>query len=657
MKSIFQIVLFLLISTATLSGQSYVTKKTAPVEALKYYDKAQLLGMQDKNKEAIENYEKALEIAPNFIDAELYIADAYYAMQDYKTAEIWFEKVLEIDETYDTRVLYVLGALEYRMDKYSEAAKHLASFLTHEHKSESLMNRARKLYETCQFAAEAVKNPLPFKPVNLGAINTEMPEYLPCFTADGEYMIYTSRYGGQEDFFQSQKVNGEWIKGVNMGEPINTLDNEGAETISADGRFLVYTVCNRREDYGGCDLYYAELINGKWSTPKNIGTPINTRSWESQPSLSADGRTLYFISSREDGKGKKDLWVTYKMRNGKWLAPSNLGDVINTSGNESSPFIHADGQTLYFSSDGHTGMGESDLFMTIRQPDGTWSKPKNLGYPINTKADENSLVVSLDGKTGYFASDRSDSKGATDIYSFEMAESLRPKPVTYLKAKVNDAVTGSDLEAKVELVQLSSGLVYTEAMTTAQGDFLICLPSGDDYALNVSCKGYLFYSENFALTETTSFDKPFEAKVALQPIGSEVIVASNGNSTTTSDGTSTPNSENPKPIILKNVFFESGIADLKVASKSELNKLVTLLKDNPTMKIQINGHTDNVGNPTNNQTLSFNRATSVMNYLIANGIEANRLNAKGFGESQPIDTNETVEGRKNNRRTEFVMVN
>jgi len=641
MKNTLKVIFIFLISSSTLFGQDYVTKKTASEEVLELYKKAQELGMKGENKKAIETYEEALTIAPNFIDAHLYIADAYYALEEFETSEIWFEKVLEIDASYNSRVLYVLGALEYRLDKFEEAVKHLEQFQTYPNKSTRLASKVEKLIRTCNFSADAVKNPYPFEPKNLGNINTELPEYLPCFTADGNYMIYTSRYAGQEDFFQSQKIDGEWIKGVNMGEPINTMDNEGAQSISADGRFLVYTVCNRREDFGSCDLYFSEIKNGKWTQPQNIGFPINSRAWESQPSLSADGRTLYFVSSRPGGKGKKDIWVTYKMRNGKWIKPRNLGDVINTSGNESSPHIHADGQTLYFSSTEHTGMGEADLFMTIRQADGSWSKPKNLGYPINTKAAENSLVVSLDGTTAYYASDREDSKGATDIYSFEMPQEFRPKPVTYLKAQVTDAETGFDLQAKVELIQLSSGLIYTEAVTTEKGEFLICLPSGDNYALNISRKGYLFHSENFELKEATSFEAPFEANVALQPI---TEIASN------------TTNEKPKTVILKNVFFGSGSAKLKSSSKTELDKLIVLLTENPTMKIQINGHTDNVGNPGVNQLLSLNRATAVMNYLIENSIETNRLTAKGFGESEPIDTNNTEIGRKSNRRTEFLVL-
>jgi outer membrane protein OmpA-like peptidoglycan-associated protein/tetratricopeptide (TPR) repeat protein len=647
------LILFAIFINTIAFAQDYVTRKTASEEAIQYYNEARELGNKNDYKTAVKAYEKALKVAPNFIDAQLFLADAYYALEDFDNAEKWFESVLEIDKTYNTRVIYVLGALEYRMDKFEEAIVHLEDFLTFPSKSKKLTAKAGKLLENCRFAAVAVKNPLPFTPKNLGAINTEEAEYLPCFTADGEFMLYTSRYVGQEDFFQSQKINGEWIKGINMGAPINTMDNEGAQTISADGTFLVYTVCNRNGDFGSCDLYFSELLNGKWTEPYNIDAPINTRGWESQPSLSADGRTLYFTSNRGNGKGKKDLWVTYRLRNGKWMEPQNLGDQINTNGNEESPFIHADGQTLYFRSDMHVGMGRTDLFMSTRQPDGSWSKPKNLGYPINTKADEGSLVVSLDGKTGYFASDREDSKGATDIYSFEMPEAIRPKAVTYFKAKVIDAKTRLDLQAKVELIQLSTGLTYTESMTSKNGEFLICLPAGDDYALNVSRKGYVFYSENFEFKEVNSFNEPFEKKVELQPIPKEIVV-----------NNSNPNTKIPenqiakstKPTILKNVFFETGSADLKPSSKAELNKLVDLLKENSTMKIQLNGHTDNVGEPEKNQVLSLNRAVSVMNYLIENGIESNRVTAKGFGENESIATNETAEGRKQNRRTEFIII-
>ncbi len=653
MRNTILIIITLFIANLSIA-QEYVTKKTAPEKALEYFQAARELGNKNAYEKAIKSYEKALEVAPNFIDAQLFLADAYYALEDFDNAEKWFESVLLIDKEYNTRVIYVLGALEYRMDKFEEAIVHLEDFLTFPSKSKKLTAKAKKILENCEFAKFAVKNPLPFEPKNLGTINTEEAEYLPCFTADGQFMLYTSRHVGQEDFFKSQKINGEWIKGVNMGEPINTMDNEGAQTISADGTFLVYTVCNRNGDFGSCDLYFSEMINDKWTTPYNIDAPINTRGWESQPSLSADGRTLYYTSNRAGGKGKKDIWVTYRLKNGKWMKPRNLGEEINTNGNEESPFIHADGQTLYFRSDMHAGMGGTDLFMSTRQADGSWSKPKNLGYPINTKADEGSLVVSLDGKTGYFASDRADSKGATDIYSFNMPESIQPKAVTYFKAKVIDAATRLELQAKVELIQLSSGLTYTESITSRDGEFLICLPAGDNYALNVSRKGYLFYSESFEFKEINSFNEPFEAKVELQPIPKE-FAANEPNQSTEKPVNSTVNK--PKPTVLKNVFFETGSADLKSISKTELNKLVSLLLENPKMKIQLNGHTDNVGKADKNQVLSLNRAIAVMDYLISNGITANRVSAKGFGAKQPIASNETPEGRKQNRRTEFVIVN
>lgn len=657
-----RIFLIIIISTFlgfSLTAQNIFSVENAPEKAMEYYNQGRELGKRNQYEKAIEAYLKALKETPNFLDASLYLADCYYALHQFEAAEPHFEKVVNLAPNYNPRVIYILGALEVRLGKYEEAIVHLKQFLKYPSQSETLQNKVQGLLENSEFAANAVKNPVPFNPKNLGAINTQHAEYLPSLTADGETMIYTKRIFGQEDFYTSTKVNGEWQAGVDLGEPINTQDNEGAQSISADGRILVYTVCNRQSDLGSCDLYISELKKGKWTTPKNMGYPINTRAWESQPSLSADGRTLYFTSSRGGGIGSRDIWVTYRKKNGQWLKPINLGETINTKKGDESPFIHADGQTLYFRSKGRIGMGGADLYFSKRQTDGTWGTPENLGYPINTSANEGSLIVSLDGATGYFASDKSDSKGATDLYSFEMPPSIRPKSVTYVKANVFDGISKDPLRAKIQVIQLSTGYVYTESFTNEKGGFLVCLPSGDDYALHVSKKGYIFYSENFALTEAHSVNDPILMEVPLQKLPPETIAA------TTTDplvdkpisiAIGTKPTPNLKPVILKNIFFETGVADLKPSSKAELNYLKTLLTDNPTMKIQINGHTDNVGTESNNQNLSFKRAVAVVDYLIKQGIQNERLVAKGFGESQPISENETEAGRKANRRTEFLIL-
>ncbi|MBP6827582.1 MAG: OmpA family protein, partial [Saprospiraceae bacterium] len=346
-------------------------------------------------------------------------------------------------------------------------------------------------------------------------------------------------------------------------------------------------------------------------------------------------KTLIFASNRPGTLGSLDLWETVRQPGGKWSKVQNLGTGINTEGDEHTPFLHPDGQTLYFASNKLPGMGGNDVFVARRQPDGTWGNPQNLGYPINTKGEEGMLVVSLDGATAYFASNRAGGRGGLDIYQFELPKNLRPQPVTYARARVKDAATGYPLVAKVEFIDLKTGLSHVSSYTKEDGSFLVCLPAGKDYALNVNKDKYLFYSENFNLTETATFEKPFSLNIDLQPL------------------TIDPAAAGAKPVVLRNVFFETGSAELRPESSNELDRLAALLTEAPALKIQINGHTDNVGDVAANQKLSEARARAVYDYLVTKAIAAERLKFKGFGETKPVETNDTPEGRGRNRRTEF----
>jgi outer membrane protein OmpA-like peptidoglycan-associated protein/ribosomal protein L24E len=640
MKLNIYIIGLLLLSATALTGQKeYVTKATAHKKAVKAYQEGDMYNSSRQYVKAIEFFDKAIKKEPTFLDAYLLRADSYYSMKNYGKAEVDFEKIIEIDSSYNPRIYYVVAITEYEQNKFDEAVAHIQQFLDLNYRNEKLVKMAEKQLETYEFAANAMANPVPFNPQNMGEnINSEMPEYLPTITADGETLLFTRRVGRQEDFYISVKKDGVWQMAEDLGPPINTYENEGAETISADGRILVYTVCNRRQDFGSCDLYFSEFKKGKWTTPENMGQPINSSAWESQPSLSADGQTLYFTSSRNKNK---DIFKSERQGDGSWTTPVALS--INTKGREECPFIHSDNETLYFTSTGYTGMGKMDLFLSRKQADGTWGTPQNLGYPINTKANEGSLVVSLDGKTAYFASTKEGGFGAVDLYSFEMPKALRPTPTTYAVIKVFDAVTKQPLRANLEVVNLTTSNTHTASQIGEEGEVLICLPMGKDYALNVNRPGYLFHSENFALKEVTSQDEPFVVKVYLQKIPPKPAVV-----------TAQP-TVSSKPIVLNNVFFESALATLEISSEAELNKLYDLLSENESIRIQINGHTDNVGTDTDNQRLSEARAKSVVNFLIKKGIAANRLKYKGFGESQPVTTNETPEGRQKNRRTEFVL--
>ena len=636
----------------------YLTVKTVNSKLKKSYDKGMQYSRAEQNTKAIKEFEKILKQAPNFIDAQIQLSAIYYDLKNYEKAEQGFEKAIQLDPVYKKRVLYTLALAEMRSRKFDEAIEHFQQYIDSKPRNESLPKRAKKHIKASEFMAVAYAKPVPFQPVSLGDnINTEFPEYLPSLTADGEYLVYTARIGGQEDFFISKNKDGIWQKGKPLNE-INTDLNEGAQSISADGRLLVFTACNRKDGYGSCDLYYSEIRDGRWTPPSNIGAPINTRSWESQPSISSDGKALFFTSNRKGGKGGKDIWVSYRKADGKWGTPKNLGDPINSAEDDQSPFIHADNQTLYFMSNGHPGMGSHDLFFARKKDEQSWFTPKNLGYPINTEASEGAFVLSLDGKTAYFASDRnyevegesvfdSGSKGGhTDLYSFELYEEARPQPVTYVKAKVFDAETNKSISANINFVDLNSGEKYVSSITDLDGEFLVCLPIGKNYALNVSKEKYLFHSENFALAEDKSIEDPFLLKIGLQPIKETRPVESSTSEVVTTS----------PPIVLRNVLFETGSAELKTESFYELNYLRDLLISNPILVIQINGHTDNVGSVETNLTLSNNRAKAVFDYLIQNGIQAARLSYKGFGESKPIESNDTTWGRQSNRRTEFVMI-
>jgi flagellar motor protein MotB len=636
---------------------SYITKKTATGKAKKHFDQGMEYTRTSAYEKAVSEFNKALKEEPKFIDAMIQLAAMYYEMARFAEAEVAFEKAVAMDKAYNTKSIYVLGITEMKQEKYAEAVAHFDEFLTLEKKNEALLEKTAKYKRTCLFTQKAKANPVPFHPVNLGdKINTIHAEYLPSITADESVLIYTRRVGDQEDFYTSKKVNGVWQAGEPLDE-INTDDNEGAQSISADGKLLVFTGCNRKDGYGSCDIYFSEVINGRWTKVANIGSVINSTGGEKQPSLSADGKAIYFASDRPGGFGEMDIWMSKRNENGIWQTPVNLGATINTKGIDRAPYLHQDGQTLYFMSDGHDGMGGHDLFFS-RSEKGLWGTPQNLGYPINTEADEATMVVSLDGQTAYFISDRNkegergkqaeyQGKIDLDLYSFPLYQAARPQPVTYVQAKVRDAETRKNLpKAKVTFTDLVTTEIHAYALTDTDGAFLVCLPLGKNYSLNVNKEQYLFHSENFALDKSSSLDKPFILEIDLQAIP----VAS------TTPETNPANKTEGKPIILKNVFFETGSAELKSASLVELNRLKTLLEEHSTLVIRVNGHTDNVGADEDNLALSNNRAKAVYDYLIANGIQSTRLSYIGYGETQAIANNDSPEGRQLNRRTEFVVL-
>ena len=653
LKSVFLVCISLLFLSCNVKAQNIVTRKSGDSKAHRLYERARTYERQRLPDKAIEDYKKVIKLEPNFIDAHIAIGAFYYERKIWSKAEASFAKALELDKTYTPQLYYTLGLSQLEQKKFSDANKSFQTFLEvgTDEKYASLRKKANMHIETVRFKAENNNRSVSFDPKPLGpGINTQFLEYLPSLTADEETMVITRNDGYQEDFYVSEKVDGEWTQAFPLKSINRPNTNEGAQTISQDGKLLFYTVCDGRNDFGSCDLYFAEVVNGRWTKAKNMGAQINGAGWDTQPTISADKKNLYYTSKRKGSVGGSDIWMSTRSEDGEWGKPINLGEVINTAGDEASPFIHPDNNTLYFMSDGHTGFGGDDLFYSRRQADGSWGRPKNMGYPINTDSNEGSLVVSANGQTAYFATDRFNkgkNKNRYDIYSFELYEEARPEPVTYVRAKVIDAETKQPLSANLDITDLGGQKSYYKEKIDDQGIFLIPLPVGKQYALNIEKKGYLIHSENFALENIKTVVDPFLMIIELQKI--PPVVA-----TTTSSPV--PTSEPiTKPIVLKNVFFETASAELKPISITELDKLYNFLSSDSKLRIQLNGHTDNVGSDSDNLTLSDARAKAVKDYLIDKGISSDRLRAKGFGESVPVASNDTEEGRMQNRRTEFQL--
>ncbi len=652
LRSIFLLCLILsLFSCKSQQGIYTTTDK----KAIKLYQNAKKTISAGKTEAAIRDLEKAVEKAPEFVEALTMLAFAYVDVkQDAKAIETFKKAVVANPSYYRGANVFALARFEFGMGKYEDAKQHYQQYLDLPLKDSSYMRQSNHYLRCCDFAISAIKAPVPFKPVNMGpGINTKDFEYFPTVTADDQLFLFTRNIREvnaenvislQEDFFYSKKTDGKWSAALSIGDAINTTRNEGAPCLSADGNLLFFVVCPTfdntygvdRKGYGSCDIFYAFKKGDQWSKGYNAGALLNTANWETQPSFSSDGRTMYFIRGAKagDGSNKGDIYMSEITDDGKWTPPLKLGPNVNTGGIEESVFIHPDNQTLYFASDGRVGMGGMDLYMSKRQPNGEWGPPMNLGYPINTWRDENSLLIGGNGEIAYFASDREGGFGGLDLYSFEVDKSIRPERISYMKGKVYDKKTLKPLEANFELIDLETGKFVVRATSNAgNGQFLVTLPPNKNYMLNVSKDGYNFYSENFSFKESPA-EKPFMIDVPLIK----------------------PADANGEIFELKNVFFETAKFDLRPESKYELDKLATFLEKTPTINIELRGHTDNVGDDKSNLVLSDNRAKAVYDYLIAKKIPKERLSWKGYGETVPKSTNDTPEGRQQNRRTEYKIV-
>ena len=576
--------LFILFCCAFVTAQSQTYQPDhVNAKAIAMYEKAMQQLSDGMIKDAVPFLLRSVALDSNYLDAYLSLAGVYGELKKYSKSVEWYEKVKSKDSNY-----FKIYNLPYSINlaglgRFEEALNAVNIFLSIPNISERSLKSASYRKRCFEFAVDyKSKHPVSdyaFAPVNMGdSINSEKSEYYPSVTFDDSLLVFTKRGEGfREDFMQSTLRNGVFSKATLINGDINNEPSKGAITVSSDGDWLIFAG-NFHRGYGDFDLYISYATPQGWSEPENLGPNINSGYWDSSPCLSPDNRVLYFSSNRPGGIGGKDLYMSNRLANGKWGPAINMGPFINTIGDETAPYMHADNQSFYFTSDGLPGYGGTDLFICRRDANGDFSKPENLGYPINTIENEGSICISSNGLTAYYASDRADTRGGLDLYTFSLREDIRPHKTLFVKGKVFDAKTNKGLPCAVELIDNSNNKALMRIQTDELGKYYIPLPSGKDYTFTVNRKGYLFYSELYELSKKQS-DSTYQKDIRLQPVELNTITA------------------------FKNIQFQTNSYQLLPVSLIELDKLLQVLNDNPAVKIQINGHTDNTGKESDNLTL------------------------------------------------------
>jgi len=575
---------------------------------------------------------------------------------DIHKAIFYRKEMLKVSKAIPLTEYYFLAGMQMAVGEYEGCLKNAKRYISSPLADQRYMVNAKRMINNCVFAMNAMKNPIDFNPINLGpSINTKMPEYFPSTTADDSTLLFTRMINDirapfgtkQEEIFVSKKNEDNWTKGTLISTNINSEYNEGAPTFSTDGQYIIFVGCETgskgdyeygdgRRGYGSCDLFYSQKRGNDWSLAVNLGRPINSKHWETQPSFSSDGKTLYFIRGLTYDRQRRspddqDIFVSRITDEGNWSKPERLPDNINTPFREESVQIHPDGRTIYFSSNGHPGMGGLDIFMSRKKEDGSWSDPVNLGYPLNTYMDENSVLVSSNGELAYFASNREGGYGSLDLYGFLLQDEYKPFPTNFIKGFVYDEEDHSPLPAYFQLTEIKSGKVLSEiTANVSSGEFLIALPEIDDLAFHAEYVGYAFVSKNFTLDKLKKTSEGYQLDIPMKKI-------------------------KPGTFVLENIFFEVNKWDLVPTSLVELEKVFKMLDANSDIDVQISGHTDSDGDDQSNMVLSENRAKSVVEWLVKKGISSSRLSYQGYGETRPLIENSSPENKAVNRRTELTI--
>ncbi len=609
---------------------------------------------------ALDYFLEAEKMEPGNVELNLQIGKAYLLSDSKHYALSYLTKVHKLAPDLDDEILYYLGlACQYNY-LFEDGIDYFTAFGNLRRQNKLL---AREKVKQCQQADSLIKSPVAVEIENLGSqVNSPAHDYAPIITPDESVLVFTSRRegstGGQktkdneyyEDIYISYRKGEGWTQPKQISRNINFKYHDAAAALSADGRELYLYI-----EEGGGDLYRSVYDGKEWSLPEPLGPPVNTAYWETSVSIASDGKRLYFSSDRPGGFGGLDVYVSDRQPDGRWGRPQNLGAKVNSPGNEDSPFIHADNKTLNFSSDGHPGLGGYDIFKSEWENEG-WGQAVNMGYPINTPDDNFHFIMAADKAHAYFTSVQENGVGKADLYRVtfldekvkKILEQARKKreEEALLVAEMQDSLqavavyTGTliDVETNAPLAGIItvsnhlSGAVVAEAIAGADGSFEFLIPEEGDYGLSAEAKGYLMLSRNLRVRKQEK-QQLVEATLRMHPlkIGSTAIMA--------------------------NIFFDFGKASLRTESIAELEKIKNFLENAPSLKLQINGHTDNVGNATYNKILSKKRAQSVKTFLVQNGIEDDRLLVMGHGQERPLVSNDDEEeGRALNRRTEIEVI-
>lgn len=599
---------------------------------------------------ALQHYREALRLEEDNARTNFKAGVCSLNEKDYAQALEYLERAYSLEPAVDPQIDYHL-AMAYQEDhQFARALEHYKVFKS---KYKNLAGVANQKISECILGDSLMRIRPDVTVALVDGLNTSFSEFSPVIFPDGKKLIFTSNRSEDDyqiksgtnfgDVYISERSADQWTPPTKIASSINVKLHEAALAISSDGKTLLLYY-----EEGKGDIYTSSFQGGQWSTPVPLNRFVNHPQYrESSACLSSDGKKIFFSSNRPGGKGGYDIYVCELGTNGQWGRPSNLGSPVNTRGDEEFPYLHTDDTTLYFSSNGHATLGDHDIFKSTLQ-DHKWSPPAHLGYPINTRGYEGGFVLTADKSTGYFFSKRGNPPDNADLYevNFPMPQAphrtmeayegqgsrVKKKMITLLKGAVIDAQKNTPLEATVRLVDNSENKVISTVKTGPSGDFEVVIPHSGNFGLRTAKPGYLFNSMNFNLP-------PFEK---YQEIDTHILMV---------------RAEVGSKVVLKNIFFDLNQSELKPESLSELENIRDLLSENPQWRIQINGHTDNVGHPKTNMALSLKRAQSVVQYLIRKGIAPERLQAKGFGSERPLVSNDDEnEGRQINRRTEIEII-